>query len=248
MSNPVPLTFLGTGNFNAQTRYWNSFLIGRRVLVEASPIALTHLHRAGIPPTDVEVIFLSHFHADHTFGWPFLLLSQASHRTTPLWVVGPPGLQAFLEEMTHAGRLDHLVAAVFQRSGGFPVHYVEVNGQETEQEAGSVRFCAVPVEHDPVIDCYGYLIKQGGRTIGYSGDTTLCDGLRRIAAGSDALVLECNQAHNTQLRVHMSLENVATLRAEFPNLPFVLTHMGHDVTQPNLPNVRLPRDLETLWV
>ncbi|HLZ68859.1 MAG TPA: MBL fold metallo-hydrolase [Dehalococcoidia bacterium] len=243
MSESVALTFLGTGNFNAQGRYWNSFLIGRRVLVEPSPIALANLFRAGVDATEIDVIFLSHFHADHSFGWPFLLLNQAGRRRSPLWVVGPPGLQAFLEEMTHAGRLDHLVAMSFQRGGGFPLHYVEAD--EREQAAGDIRFRAVRVEHDPALDCFGYLIQQGSRSIGYSGDTILCDGLRRIAAGADALVLECNQAHG-QPRVHMSLERVRALRDEFPALPFVLTHMGADVTDPSIPNVRLPNDLETV--
>jgi len=245
LGGSISLTFLGTGNFNAQGRYWNSFLINRRVLVETSPIVLANLYRAGVDTTEIEVVFLSHFHADHSFGWPFLLLNQAGRRTAPLWVVGPPGVQTFLEEMTHAGRLDHLVAASSARSGGFPIHYVEVN--EAQQEAGGLRFCAVRVEHDPALACFGYLIEQDGQTIGYSGDTTLCDGLRRIAAGADALVLECNQAHGRP-RIHMSLDGVRTLRGEFPALPFVLTHMGADVTAPAIPNVRLPNDLETLYV
>src|SRR5215211_769702 len=67
------LTFLGTGNFSAPARYWNSFLIGDRVLVEPSPAVLPNLRKAGINPRAIDVVFISHFHADHTFGWPFLL-------------------------------------------------------------------------------------------------------------------------------------------------------------------------------
>lgn len=245
MTEPIALTFLGTGNFNAQGRYWNSFLIGDRLLVEPSPIALAHLHRAGRDATHIDVIFLSHFHADHSFGWPFLLLNQISRRHTPLWVVGPPGVAAFLENMVCAGAIDHLVEADRSRGGGFPLHYVEANG--AAQEAGGVRFRAVPVEHDPALACFGYLIEHEGRTLGYSGDTRLCAGLRTIAAGAELLVLECNQAHG-QPRVHMSLEGVRTLRAEFPGLPIVLTHMGADVTATDIPRVRLPADLETLTV
>jgi ribonuclease BN (tRNA processing enzyme) len=110
-----------------------------------------------------------------------------------------------------------------------------------------VHFCAVRVEHDPVLDCFGYLIQRNGRWIGYSGDTKLCDGLRQIAAGADTLVLECNQAHG-QPRTHMSLDGVRSLRDEFPALPFVLTHMGADVEEPAIAGVRLPADLQTLQV
>jgi len=245
VAEPIALTFLGTGNFNAQGRYWNSFLIDDRLLVEPSPIALPHLHRTGRDATQIEVIFLSHFHADHSFGWPFLLLSQIGRRTTPLWIVGPPGIEAFLDNMLRAGAIDHLVAAARAAVGGFPLHFVEVNG--ATQEAGGVRFRAVTVEHDPALACFGYLIEHKGRTLGYSGDTRLCAGLREIAAGADLLVLECNQAHG-QPAVHMSLEGVRTLRAECPDLPIVLTHMGADVTPMDIPGLRLPADCETFTV
>ena len=43
------LTFLGTGNFLAPGRYWNSFVIDGTVLVEPSPTALPHLRRCRVP-------------------------------------------------------------------------------------------------------------------------------------------------------------------------------------------------------
>ena len=70
MATPVPLTFLGTGGFHATAGYWSSFLIGDRILVESSPSVLRNLRVAGKRLDDVDVIFISHFHADHTFGWP----------------------------------------------------------------------------------------------------------------------------------------------------------------------------------
>src|SRR6266536_3274085 len=191
MPSPIELTFLGVGNFNATAGYWNSFLINRRILVETSPIVLRHLQVVGTALTDVDIVFISHFHADHTFGWPFFYYSALSRalRTSDLWVVGPPGIERFLDEMMAAGRLSHVVEHARKRPDAFTLRFVEVN--EQPQTAGSVRFRAVRVDHDPTLDCYGYLIEVDGRTIGYSGDTTLCAGLRQIAAGADVLVSEC---------------------------------------------------------
>jgi ribonuclease Z len=244
----ISLTFLGTGNFSAPARYWNSFLIGDRVLVEPSPAVLPNLRKLGKDPRDIDVIFISHFHADHTFGWPFLLLSYLSwdRREADLWVVGPPGIKDFLENMTRAGAINHIVVAGFAApGGGFPLRYVEVTGEE--QQAGPVRFRAVRVEHDTTLDCYGYLIQDGERTIGYSGDSRLCDGLRSIAAGADTLVLACNQRHE-RTPFHMNLDDVRTLRAEFPSVPFVLTHRGPDVDGDGIAGVSVPDDFETVMV
>src|SRR5215207_3652480 len=107
MPSPIPLTFLGTGNFTATGGYWNSFLIGDRLLVEASPSVLRNLRVVGANLSDIDVVFLSHFHADHTFGWPFLLFTYLTRapRTSDLYVVGPPGVGAFLDNMVRAGAL-----------------------------------------------------------------------------------------------------------------------------------------------
>ena len=245
---PAPVTFLGTGNFSAPGRYWNSFLIGGRVLVEPSPSVLPNLRRCGLDPRAIDVVFISHFHADHTFGWPFLLLSYLStdRRDSDLWVVGPPGVQAFLENMVRAGAIEHIVAAARTAAGGgFAVRYVEVSG--AEQTAGPVRFQAERVEHDPALDCYGYLIEHAGRTLGYSGDTRLCDAVRRIAARADALVLDCNQTE-ARSPVHMNLADIRALRAEFPRLPFALTHLGPDAAGGGIANVIVPDDLDRVML
>jgi ribonuclease Z len=239
----VPLTFLGTGNAFAVGRYWNSFLIGGRVLMEPSPAVLPNLRRAGADLTAIETVFISHFHADHTFGWPFLLLEylHRTRRRSDLWVVGPPGVQACLEEMLRIGAYKGHDRA----RSGFELHYVEVD--EREQEAGPVRFRALRVDHVPDLDCYGYLIQCEGRTVGYSGDTQPCDGLHAIAAAADVLVVECNQRHGN-VAGHMSLDDVRALRAQAPRIPFFLTHLGDDVAADDLPDVHLPADLETVRV
>jgi len=244
MPQPITLTFLGTAGFHATAGYWSSFLIDERILVETSPSVLRNLRVAGKNLDDIDVIFISHFHADHTFGWPFVLFTAyRERRTRDLCVVGPPGIGAFLENMLKAGALDHVVAHARAHPNAFKLHYVEVT--EQPQEAAGVHFRAVRVDHDPVLECFGYLIEVNGRTVGYSGDTTLCPGLREIAGGADAIVLECN-AHHERSPVHMTFDDVRTIRAEHPDLPLVLTHRAHDVDAGDLPNVRVPEDFETV--
>ena len=239
----IPLTFLGTGNALATGRYWNSFLIGGQALMEPSPAVLPNLHRAGADLAAIDTVFLSHFHADHMFGWPFLLLEYLlrTRRRSDLWVVGPRGVEARLAELLRVGAYPRHS----RERGGFDLHYVEVDGDE--QQAGPVRFRAVQVEHVPDLECYGYLVEHEGRRFGYSGDTRLCDGLRRLVGAADVMVLECNQRH-AGVPVHTSLEDVRTLRADFPHVPFLLTHVGPDVDADGLPDVYVPSDLETVQV
>jgi ribonuclease BN (tRNA processing enzyme) len=68
----LELKFLGSGNAFAGDRYWSSFVLNGRYLFDAPPQTLAHLNRLTIPTVDIDAVFISHFHADHFFGLPFL--------------------------------------------------------------------------------------------------------------------------------------------------------------------------------
>ena len=237
----IDVTFLGTGNFLAPGRYWNSFVLNGSVLVEPSPTVLPHLRRCGLPAASLDAIVISHFHADHTFGWPFLLFEVLiQRRDRPLFVVGPPDVQQFLADMMRVAALPDIQHAA---STQIDLRYIEVDG--SWQHAGRLRFRAIEVEHVPYLSCYGYLFDIDGRTIGYSGDTRPCAGLDELAGASDVLVLECNGRHPPPVS-HMDSESVRALRSRFPDLPFVLTHLGEGIDAAGIADTYVPEDFETL--
>ncbi len=235
-------TFLGTGNFLAPGRYWNGFVLDGSVLVEPSPTALPHLRMCGLNAADLDVVMISHFHPDHTFGWPFLLLEVVRKRDAgrPFCVVGPPGVETFLANMMALGAVTDILAHAHRR---FDMRFIEVDG--SWQDAGPLRFRAIEVEHVPDLRCFGYLIEREGRRIGYSGDVRPCRGLEELAGASDILVLECNGPHPPPV-THMDIESVRALRDRFPAVPFVLTHLGEGVEAEGIPDVIVPADFETL--
>jgi ribonuclease Z len=237
------LTFLGTGNFLAPGRYWNSFVLDGSVLVEPAPTALPHLRRSGFGVTSLEVVVISHFHADHTFGWPFLLLELLGHPPRrPVHVVAPPEVEAFLADMMRVGAVRNVHEAA---QAHLDLRYVEVDG--SWQQAGPLRFRAIEVDHVPHLRCFGYLFDRGALTIGYSGDTRPCRGLDELTGASDVLVLECNGPHPPPPS-HMDVDAVRSLRERFPAVPFVLTHLGHDVDVTGIADVTVPADFETVTV
>ncbi|HVT41863.1 MAG TPA: MBL fold metallo-hydrolase, partial [Acidimicrobiales bacterium] len=219
------LTFLGTGNFLAPPgRSWNSFVLDTSVLVEPSPTALPHLRRAGFAVDAIEVIVVSHFHADHCFGWPFLLeeAAERGHGQT-VYVVGPPGIEAHLANLNEAGAVGSVTVAAH---AALDIRYVEVDA--VWQQAGPLHFRAVEVVHVPYLRCFGYLFDCGDRIIGYSGDTTPCDGLHELAREADVLVLECNGRHTPPgtPTSHMDEDSVRELQEAFPDVQLLLTHIG----------------------
>ena len=187
---------------------------------------------------------ISHFHADHTFGWPFLFLEIAQRRPSrPVHVVGPPGVEAFLVDMLTLGGLPGLVTK--QRETA--IEFVEVDG--SWQQAGPLRFRAVEVEHVPYLKCFGYVFEIDGRAIAYSGDTRPCAGLDELAGAADVLILECNGEHPGDApRSHMDVDAVRALRERHPGVPFVLTHLGPDVVASDISDVVVPNDFARLTI
>ncbi len=242
------LTFLGTGNFVAPPgRYWNSFVMDASVLVEPSPTALPHLRRCGFGVDAIEVVVVSHFHADHCFGWPFLLQAAAKlggGRT--VHVVGPPGIEAHLAGLNEAGAVRSVTEMAY---ANLDLRFVEVD--RSWQEAGPLRFRAVEVVHVPYLRCFGYLFERAGQVIAYSGDTTPCEGLSELAREADVLVVECNGRHTPPPGVppsHMDEESIRQLRAAHPDLHLVLTHLGEQVDTTSMPGVTIPNDFERLTI
>ena len=239
------LIFLGTGNFMAPPgRYWNSLVMDASVLVEPSPIALPHLRRCGFTADAIEVVVVSHFHADHCFGWPFFLQAAADPgdgRT--LYVVGPPGIESHLENMNEAGAVRSVTEMA---RSNLDLRFVEVD--ESWQEAGPLRFRAVEVVHVPYLRCFGYLFDRTEQTVAYSGDTTPCEGLDELARAADVLVVECNGRHAPPgaSPSHMDEESIRALRAAHPGVQLVLTHLGEQVDTDSLRGVTIPEDFERL--
>jgi ribonuclease BN (tRNA processing enzyme) len=235
------ITFLGTGDFLASERYWNGFVVDGRVLVELSPTVLPHLRRCGLSASDLDVVVVSHFHADHTFGWPFLLLELVrSKRQTPISVVGPPGIETYLGEMMELGGVGVVRRMAAEQ---LDIRYLEVDG--ARQVAGPIRFQAVEVDHVPHLRCFGFVFELDGRAIGYSGDTRPCPGLDTLAARCDVLVLECNGPHPPP-QTHMYVDDVIALRERFPGPRFILTHLGAGINDLNIENCTVPSDFETV--
>lgn len=221
---PLDLAFVGTGNAFAPQRCWSGFVLNERALFDAPPTALYALKCMRLPFEAIEAIFISHFHADHFYGLPFLLLQYAyeTRRSSDLTIVGPPGIEERLRtlvELGYPGLLDKL--------HGFTLHFVDVEDGWRGEIAG-LRAEAVEVVHGgPALRSFGFRVEIGGRILAYTGDSEYCEPLLRLGRGADVLVSDCTYAVGRNNPEHMSFEEVQELRERLGGATrLVLTHLG----------------------
>lgn len=217
-SAPLDLLFLGSGNaFGDGGRAFSSFLLNGAYLFDCGPTLLPQLRRAGASPAEIEVVFISHFHADHFFGLPFLLLDgKYRGRGKDIYIVGPPGIGELSEQLLRIGYPGVQAAPLpFER------RYVEVH-DGFEATIGGLKVRALRVEHVAEMECFAYRVELGGRSLAYSGDSTLCPALLRLVDGAEVVVLECSCEG---VAVHLSPADVASVAREVPGAHIVLTHL-----------------------
>jgi ribonuclease BN (tRNA processing enzyme) len=217
---PLDLLFLGSGNaFASEGRAFSSFLLNGRYLFDCGPTVLQQLRKAGVSSHEVEVVFISHFHADHFFGLPFLLLDgHYSGRISDLTIVGPQGIEAQTEQLIRLG----YPGLKPNDPHSFKRRYVEVSDLFVSN-IFELAICASRVEHVDEFPCFAYRVQVGGRSLVYSGDSTLCEGLTRLVPDADVIVLECS---TMDVPVHLSPGGVAAIkRLARPEAQVIVTHL-----------------------
>jgi len=223
----LDLLFLGSGNaFGAGGKAFSSFLLNGRYLFDCGPTVLQQLRKAGVPPSDIEVVLVSHFHADHFFGLPFLFLdARYKGRTKDICVVGPPGIQERTETLLRIG-----YPGVLETEPTFKRRYIEVADGFQANVAGLSVLASV-VDHVAEMECFAFRAELGDRSLVYSGDTTLCDGLLRLVKDADVIVLECSRE---DIPVHLGAAGVEEVaRRASPGAQLVVTHLdGNEHSHP----------------
>ena len=123
---------------------------GDRLLFDCAEGTQRQLMRSSLGLPDLEEIYLTHYHADHTLGLPGLLKTFALRgREVPLTVYGPPGLRELFADLRR----------VFGKVA-YPLETVEVRPGDALERDG-YRILVFPVHHG--VSAVGYAVDEPDR-------------------------------------------------------------------------------------
>ena len=244
----ITLTFLGTGGAISQGRAYTSILVNNSILFDVAPTAPFHLSKMQKDFTAINHVFVTHFHGDHTFGLPFLLLEYAfaAKRKTPLVIVGSGAIKEFTEslvESAYPDAADHILGQV-------PIEYISIPKEGGDFNLEGISGIALPMSHGNIAT-FGYSLKIGNNRVAFSGDTGLCENLLKLIESSDIVIVECSFL-TTVVPGHMNIEDIKEikmiLQRSDKEKKLILVHLGKEV-EPfklirELPGVVVPDDLE----
>jgi ribonuclease BN (tRNA processing enzyme) len=221
------IQILGSGDaFGSGGRYQACLLIEHdayRVLLDCGATSLTAMKHFGVDPGTIDAVVISHYHADHYGGIPFLVLDgQFSQRTRPLAIVGPGDVErrvAAAMETAFPG------SSTVRRRFLLNFHELEAGNENAVEGATVLAFRAA---HTPGSDAVMLRLSVGGGNIAYSGDTEWIDTLPDIAAEADLLICE-SYTWQKRVRYHLDYATFAAHRSELSARRIVLTHFGPEM-------------------
>jgi len=218
-------TVLGSGTHIASARRGSpGHLVeagGTKVLFDCGAGSFHGIARAGAAPEEIDAVFLTHLHIDHTADLaPLLFRLRNAFRggggEKRIEIAGPPGTAAHLRGLRalHAPRLE---------TPGLALSVREMEEGEAVLPDLAVR--AVPVEHG--VPALAYRVEDGGgaRAV-YSGDTGRSAALVRLARGAGLLVIEASFPNGAGEAGHLTPEEAAAVAAEAGVSEMMLVHMN----------------------
>ena len=146
----IDVCLLGTGGMMPLPyRALTSLMLrynGSSILVDCGEATQISVRRRGWSFNPIDVILITHFHADHISGLPGMLLAMGNaDRTEPVTIVGPQGIEHVVRSLlVIAPRLP------------FELKFIELDKTKEEEilELVGLRVKAFKVNHNML--CYGY--------------------------------------------------------------------------------------------
>ena len=212
-----------------------------RVLIDAGGGAFLRFAEAGANFADLDLIGISHFHADHSADLPALLKSgYFANRERPLPVSGPagggpfPGLHEYLDSMLSKDRGAYgYLSGYLDGSGSLPhLEQVQIEQDQTEtvtvfDDTEGLHIDALHVPHG-IVPALAFRVQMGGSSIVFSSDQNGSnENFVDFARGANILVMHMPVAEGVSgvgRRLHAPPSVIGEIAAKANVDTLVLSH------------------------
>ncbi|MDM8540661.1 MBL fold metallo-hydrolase [Desulfococcaceae bacterium HSG9] len=225
-NSDINITILGSGTCVPSLKRTScSVLIetsGKKLLFDSGAGVMRRLLETGTTIFDIDFIFYSHFHPDHTGELvPFLFATKypaEKQRLTPLTITAGKGFKKFYDSLkTVYGNWIELEEGSLNIS--------ELDNKAADRRAyKAFTVLSTPVAHNPESIAYRIDSLQG-KSVVYSGDTDFSTNLITLAQDADLLICESAFPDQHKIPGHLTPSLAGSIAKQANARKLVLTHL-----------------------
>ena len=242
----LSITVLGSGTCTPSARRGPAAYLVRagagRYLMDCGSGTVQRLAHIGVLVHDLDAIFLTHLHLDHSgdlFNILFSLRNSGGlKREGDVRIFGPPGLIPHYEHL-------RALYGRWVECEDYAIVPQELGGDEQAVRFGALTVAAHRVRHSAVAVGYRFTLKDeiGPRSLAFTGDADEGADLHALLAGVDLALMDCSTLDESKIPGHMSAGIAGRVARDAAPGRVVLTHFYPGLSGDPSPAVRQVRGL-----
>ena len=202
-----------------------------RLLFDSGPGTMRRLLKANTTIFEVDYIFYSHFHPDHSAELvPFLFSTKypdMEQRQSVLSIIAGSGFTEFFAGLKRVyGKWIELDPGLMQ--------IIEMSNQSADvRRMKGFAVQSAPVEHNPESIAYR-ITSPGGFSVVYSGDTDYSENLIELSKDADILICESALPDDLRLKGHLTPSLAGDIASRAVVKKLILTHFYPECDQTDI--------------
>jgi ribonuclease BN (tRNA processing enzyme) len=235
----MKIRMIGTGAISSNRNSANT-LIDDAILMDIPNGSVKAMKNQCIDINKIDYIFITHFHGDHYFDIPFILLNyKFNKREKKIHIIGPQGIKERAKILC-----DMAFPSLFNEMSSI-LEFIEVEDKQII-DCSNFKVEAIKTVHSDNLESYGYIITKENKSIGYTGDITLCDAAKYITSNTDICIVDMALIVGDES--HMGIDNIKELVINSKRI--IPTHMVdntyNEINKSNIDNVSVLNDGESI--
>jgi ribonuclease BN (tRNA processing enzyme) len=224
----MKITILGTGTFYVDKfRSAQAYLLevnNKKILIDCGPGTLIRLSEVEIKPEEIDYIFITHFHADHTADLFSLQMGlrlneffgDGKECKTPI-IFGPEGMKEFTKKLSY----------VYELPAFDNYSKIEYREYGNLIDLDKIKIKPFKVDHTAFgkkAKAYALRFEIDKNILVFSGDSINCEGLSNASKNADLFICDASYAKNKASPAHLDTYDIGEIVQNSKVKKVVLSH------------------------
>ena len=218
---------IGTGGVPAKQRS-SCTLIDNKILIDCGNGIVKTLLEQDVDINKIDVLLITHLHGDHFLDLPSLIIQRKIiQATNELNIYCPKETEQIVKGLLKYVNPDIKDWDKFKEVS--KTNFIEFEKLENVEITKGYFVNSYEVIHGEFKPVYGFTLRKGTKSIGFSGDSIYCDSIETIVKETNISILDMTYIDNINNK-HMSVHDIENIINRH-NKKVIATHMNEQTRQ-----------------